>query len=246
MTLDKRIEDRLERIRDPHDFPSLRKLLLLIRPEYDHFTRLSYGWSEDVKQKAIDEGWEVEDLSGVSATRENIESALSRITYERPIMVMHYDHGSEFSLYGQTPGPEELVDAYTAPSVIDDRNIHMTAGMYVSAAACSSAAGLGPLAVSNRAGAYLGYSNLLWGSLGFSDLFGEAVNAPNYALLEGKSPEEAFEIGYNAWHQVYFSIYRQARQTNVLTAEAPLRRFMLDFEAAGARHNRDCFTLLMP
>ena len=43
MTLDKRIADRLERIRNPHDFPPIRKLLLLIRPRVDGdvFTRMS-------------------------------------------------------------------------------------------------------------------------------------------------------------------------------------------------------------
>jgi hypothetical protein len=246
MTFDRDIAERLEDIRQRYrrQLP-LRQKLLLIRPTVsgDYFTNMSHEWAERVNEKAIAEGWDVVDLSGMAATRSNIENALSTIALERPNLVIHYDHGSEFTLYGHTPersGMETIDDITPA---IDERNIELTAGMFVSAMACFSASGLGPLAIFERTSGYLGYTSALIGSFRIPDRFGEAVNAPNFAILEGKSPEEAFEIGYQAWDRLY------EEEADAAAARSGNGGGLLDLEfwdAGAALCNRDCFTLLRP
>lgn len=220
----------------PHELPLLPKKLLLIRPTVrrDTFSRLSYRWAENVKTRALAEGWQVEDLGGERATRGNIEEALSlsRPVIQRPRLVMHYDHGSEFTLYGHAPRRgREAIDDFVA--VIDEMNVEMTAGKFVSAAACLSAAGLGPLAIRAHANGYIGYSTRLAGSLTRPEDFGEAVNAPNYALLAGRSPAEAFRLGWQAWDEL----------ASRLGAEDTFSGW---FDRALAEWNRDGFTLLPP
>jgi len=239
MTIDRRLIERLEGIRErPLDLPPLRKKMLLIRPTVtgDRFTEDSYVWAELVREKAVTEGWEVEDLSGRDATRNNIEDALSVIAIERPVLVFHYDHGSEFTLHGHSIDRRDLDIDDFAPA-LDDHNIDVAAGTFVSAMACLSASGLGPLAIYERVSGYLGYAEALWGSISHPDRFGEAVNAPNYALLEGKTPEEAYEIGYQAWERVRQEELEEARTRDGLFAYASM---------AAAQINRDGLTLLLP
>jgi hypothetical protein len=207
----------------------LPKKLLLIRPTVrrDPFARQSHRWASQVKDRALALGWDVEDLEGANATRANVEASLGSVVVHRPGLVMHYDHGSEYTLYGHAAArPRLVIDAFVP--AIDERNVEMTAGMFVSAAACLSAAGLGPLAVRSRARGYLGYSDLLVSSLWIPERFGDAVNAPNYALLEGKSPAEAFDQGWQAWD----------RLASQLRAEGAA------WDAACAEWNRDVLTLL--
>lgn len=237
MTINSRIVERSNnisrRLEHLEDLPPLAKRLLLIRPTLsdDYFTRMSHRWSELVKAKAIAEGWEVEDLSGESATRGNIETALSRIAIERPTLVIHYDHGTEFTLYGHTAMRHGLSLADFVP-VIDESNVAMTAGTFVSAMACFSAAGLGQLAIYERASGYLGYSSALWAGIGdtISDRFGEAVNAPNYALLEGRSPSETYDIGYQAWDRLCSELWEESGASLIWSM---------------AKLNKDYFTLLV-
>jgi hypothetical protein len=235
---------RLERILGRlEELPPLAKRLLLIRPRYrrDRFTTSrSYEWAERVKAKAIAEGWEVEDLGGQRASRANTEQALSRIAVERPRLVMHYDHGSEYTLYGHPrSGRPDAIERWVP--VIDETNIALCAGTLVSAVACSSAAGLGPLAVAEGATGYLGYSEPLVGAWLDSNIerFGEAANAANYALLEGKSPLEAFVIGRRAW---------DALRSQLIAAAGPSTGpFDIEWWDIGvATWNRDCLTLLQP
>ena len=236
---------RLERIRRRlEELPPLPKRLLLIRPRYrrDRFTTSgSYEWAERVKAKAIAEGWEVEDLSSQRANRALTEQALSRIAVERPRLVMHYDHGSEYTLYGhpRSRRPDAIEQGWVP--VIDETNIALCAGTFVSAVACSSAAGLGPLAVADGATGYLGYSEpLVCGWLDSNvERFGEAANAANYALLEGKSPIEALVIGKRAWNELHSRLIGGAGPST-----GP---FDIEWwDIAVTLWNRDCLTLLQP
>ena len=121
--------------------------------------------------------------------------------------------------------------------VIDESNVAGLAGTFVSAMACSSAAGLGPLAIYERASGYLGYASLLGSSIHRSDRFGEAVNAPNFALLEGKSPAEAYEIGWQAWDRLCMELW---------LALGRRADFHTCWDWSVAQLNRDYFTLLQP
>lgn len=197
-----------------------KKKLLLIRPRVpgDGYTELgSYDWAGLVKQKALDLGWEVTDLAINDATRENVESKINEI---KPNLVIHYDHGGSFTLWGQ--------EANALEPALDSTNVGLLANRITSTVSCLSAGGLGPLAITNGATSYLGYDDLHGFVIGYQDLFGEASNAANYALLECKSVEEAYQAGIDAYNDLF----------NDLIATGDI------FAANWVLHDRDCFVLL--
>jgi hypothetical protein len=164
------------------------KKLLIIRPNCpgDNYTTLfSFPAATLVKNKAVAEGWTVTDLQGNNTNRTNVESNINTV---KPDYVVHYDHGSNFTLYGQ--------NANVITPAIDDANVNLLSGRAVSTVSCESAAGLGPLAIAATAKAYLGYDELHWVHLWYLDKFNEASNAANNALLEGKTFQEAYDIAY--------------------------------------------------
>ncbi len=197
-----------------------KKKLLLIRPILPGDTYTTMGsnvWAGDVKTKAIAEGWDVRDLNGDDATRANIEDALN--TY-KPGLVMHYDHGSNFTMYGQNSGALE--------AGLDESNIALVSGRILSTVSCLSASGLGPDAITEGVTSYLGYTDLHTFWTDFPAEFGAAANAANFALLECKTLQEAFDRGWTAYDDLY----------------ADLHAGGFDMEAAAALHDRDCFALL--
>jgi len=197
-----------------------KKKLLLIRPRIpgDGYTELgSYDWAGLVKQKALDLGWEVTDLAINDATRENVESKINEI---KPNLIMHYDHGGSFTLWGQ--------EANALEPALDSTNVGLLANRITSTVSCDSASGLGPLAITNGATSYLGYDEHHGFVIGYQDRFGEASNAANYALLECKSVEDAYQEGIDAYNDLY----------NDLIATGDI------FAANWVLHDRDCFVLL--
>ena len=164
------------------------KKLLIVRPNCpgDNYTTLfSFPAATLVKNKAVAEGWVVTDLQGNNTNRANVES---NINTTKPDYVIHYDHGSNFTLYGQ--------NANLITPAIDDANVNLLSGRAVSTVSCESANGLGPLAIASAAKAYLGYDDLHWVHLWYLDKFNEASNAANNALLEGKTFQEAYDLAY--------------------------------------------------
>ena len=170
-----------------------------------------------LKQKAIDKGWTVKDLSINDATREKIEEALDDFN---PTMVIHYDHGSDFTLWGQETNNSE--------AGIDELNVDEAAGTVISTVACSSASGLGPAAIGEGVKSYIGYTDLHGFVIGRDAEFGAAANAANFALLEGKTTQEAFDIGWAAYDNL----------VNHFLAIGD------DVSAGLALHDRDCLALL--
>lgn len=164
------------------------KKVLIIRPNCpgDNYTTLfSFPAATLVKNKAVAEGWTVTDLQGNNTNRTNVESNINTV---KPDYVIHYDHGSNFTLYGQ--------NANVITPAIDDTNVNLLAKRAVSTVSCESANGLGPLAIAATTKAYLGYDDLHWVHLWYLDKFNEASNAANNALLEGKTFQEAYDIAY--------------------------------------------------
>jgi hypothetical protein len=159
------------------------KKLLIIRsnvPGDNYTTRFSYLAGEKVKTKALAEGWTVTDLQANNTNRANVEQTIRNVN---PDFIIHFDHGSQYALYGQ--------DANAIVAVLDAANTELFDGKAVSTVSCESALGLGPLAVDSNAKAYLGYDDLHWVHLWYIDDFIEASNAANYALLEGKTYQQA-------------------------------------------------------
>ena len=196
------------------------KRLLLIRPKVpgDTYTEVgSHGWAEDVKTKAISEGWDVTDLSANDATREKIEEAINNV---KPHLIIHYDHGSSFTLWGQESDALE-------PG-LDDSNIALASERMVSTVSCQSANGLGPFAITQGVVSYVGYTenHSFWTHK--TAEFGAAANATNFVLLEGGTAQDAFDAGWDA-HDVLY---------NNLLAAGDLTT------AATALHDRDCLALL--
>lgn len=172
------------------------KKLLIIRPNVpgDNYTAaFSYNAAEQVKTKALAEGWTVTDLAANNANRANIEQTINNI---KPDFIIHYDHGSSYTLYGQNNN--------TITAAIDSGNVALLSKRAVSTVSCESAAGLGPLAVSSAdTKAYLGYDELHWVHLWYLDKFTEAANAANYALLEGKTYQQAYDIAIQKYTEKY-------------------------------------------
>lgn len=196
------------------------KRFLLIRPKVpgDDYTELgSFGWAEDVKTKANAEGWNVTDLDANNATRAKIEDTLNNV---KPHLVIHYDHGSNFTLWGQKNNAFE--------AGLDDSNIDLASGRLVSTVSCRSANGLGPSAITKGVVSYIGYTDLHTFWTHRAAEFGQASNAANFVLLEGGTAQEAFDAGWAAYHQLY---------NDLMTAGDLLA-------AATALHDRDCLALL--
>lgn len=152
-----------------------------------------------------------------STNRANVEQTINSV---KPDFIIHYDHGSTYTLYGQNN------NAITP--AIDSANVDLLTARAVSTVSCESAEGLGPLAVNSAdAKAYIGYDELHWVHLWYLDKFTEASNAANYALLEGKTFQQAYDIAIQKYTEKY----------NELTT--------LDVTAAGLMlHDRDHLTLL--
>jgi hypothetical protein len=196
------------------------KKLLLIRPlkQGDDFTtKFSFPASELVKAKAIALKWDVHELTGNDTGRYGVEAALKNF---KPDLVIHYDHGSVFTLYGvYNDWPE---------SSIDPNNVSLLSGMAVSTVSCDSVKGLGPMAIASSVRAYLGYDETITVEASHLDIFMEAANAANFALLEGKTFQEAYDAG-------------RAKYTEKFNEQIATK----DMEvAAGILHDRDSLKLL--
>lgn len=91
-------------------------------------------------------------LRDAMATRANVERELREFN---PALVVHYDHGSNFAVYGEDA-------AGTPQQVIDTLNSHRLRFRVMSTISCLSASGLGPDAVGKGCTSYIGYNDLHW------------------------------------------------------------------------------------
>jgi hypothetical protein len=196
------------------------KNLLIIRPKFpnDGYTgNFSFAACEQVKTKAIAEGWTVTDLAINDANRAKVTQIINSMPID---FVIHYDHGGDYVMCGQNNNAFE--------NAIDNNNVALLKGKAASTVSCDTAIGLGPLAITSGARAYLGYHDLHWVYYAWMNQFTQASNAANFALLEGKTFQEAFNTAYS----IYTTMYNQVLAGNDIPA------------AAAMLHNRDCLTLL--
>jgi hypothetical protein len=203
--------------------------VLLIRPVWadgsvEHgvyhagYTETTHPFTDAIRQKALDEGWDLTDLSGADATRANVEAAFDEGDFD---LVIHCDHGGFFALCGQN---------YAA--ALDSANIDLASGSIVSTTSCRSAYGLGPVAIGDGVRAYLGYTDVhtIWTGM-YASMFTDAAYTAHKALLECKSAQQAFDACWAA----YDTLYNDLLAMDWWTA---------DNVAPSALHDRDCFTLL--
>jgi hypothetical protein len=196
------------------------KNLLIIRPKFpnDGYTGgFSYQACELVKNKAVAEGWTVTDLKINDANRAKVTQAINNTPVD---FVIHYDHGGDFAMCGQNNNLFE--------NAIDNNNVNLLKGKAASTVSCDTAIGLGPLAITSGAKAYLGYHDLHWVYFAWTGQFTDASNAANFALLEGKTYQEAYNIAYAVYTQKYQQILNGGDS----------------LAAAAMLHNRNCLTLL--
>ena len=194
--------------------------LLIIRPKFpnDLYTNLfSFPAAELVKKKAIDESWNVTDLAINDANRANVTQKINSGAFD---FIIHYDHGGDFVMCGQNNNLFE--------NAIDSNNVDLLKGRAASTVSCDTAIGLGPLAITTGTRAYLGYRDLHWVWFSWTSQFTEAANSANYALLEGKTFQEAYNIAYAKHTQMY----NQILAANDVPA------------ASSMKHNQDVLTLL--
>ncbi len=171
------------------------KKLLIIRssvPGDKYTTYFSFLCGEKAKEKAVAEGWTVTDLQANNTNRATVEQTIRDF---KPDFIMHFDHGSQYTIYGQ--------DKNAIVAVLDAANSNLFEGRAVSTVSCESALGLGPLAVDSSAKVYLGYDDLHWVHLWYISDFIEASNAANYALLEGKTFQQAYDLAIAKYNEKY-------------------------------------------
>jgi hypothetical protein len=168
---------------------------LIIRPTLPadyYIKKFTNPAAKLVKNKARTEGWRVKELVGNKASEVNVTDQLTK---RRIDFVIHYDHGDLDVMGGQNNNKIEPV-IYNGGV---NNNVTLLSGKTASSVSCSNARGLGPEAIHKGAIAYLGYDDDHWVVYKFIDKFIAAANAANYALLEGKTFQEAYQIGYDAY-----------------------------------------------
>lgn len=166
------------------------KVVMFVRPRYDEVTSIVFEWAEEVIDYANKLGYEVIDIKVGEAFRKNVEDAL--ISYD-PKFFLHYGHGKGDALLGQDNDP-----------IIDLKNISLLKGRMTFAVSCDSG---------RRLAYEIGKNGKSWFG-GFRDKFllpppyvkphhllpfKDSVNAFPKAILEGKTPKEAYDETYATW-----------------------------------------------
>ena len=180
------------------------KLLLIIPNDLnDDFTsKFSYPAAALLPNYASQKGWDVTVLGSPSeaiADRTNVESNLP--PNKNPDLVIHYGHGMPTELKGS--GKDIVLNCKGSNKNVPDK----LTWAVVSTVSCFSALDFGNCALKkNRIergqskGGFLGYTGPMGANYGdYKEHFISAANAANYALLDGKSFEEARKIGYEQY-----------------------------------------------
>lgn len=123
----------------------MNQSLLITRPNYDPTTIYLYYWSKSVIDLAKIKGFQIVDLSGDKANKQDF---LGRLRKAKPAFLFFNGHGSETTILGQN---EEVLI-----SVNDKMDIKNNTIIY--SRSCSSAKILGSSCVSNGVKSFIGYT----------------------------------------------------------------------------------------
>jgi hypothetical protein len=180
------------------------KKLLIIRPKVpnDFWTMYTSVASEHLKGYAEIFGWTVTELEdGLRSPEANRIEVAFRIQNETPDLVIHYGHGWPDRLWGQRNNMKESV----LSSAFGEENVNLLSSSSVSTVSCFSILDLGKRAVEantgNKKTYYLGYDIPIYCNYDekYLQYFERAANAANDALIEGKTFQDARDIGYNKY-----------------------------------------------
>ncbi len=139
----------------------------------------------------------VKFLKDAQATRANVETEIKNFN---PRLVVHYDHGSQYAVYGETA-------ANAIQAVLDTANVTKLRARVMSTVSCLSASGLGPTAISNGCSAYVGYNDLHWIVTTTHMAFWACASMVHKKLVLGHSVLEGFNAAITAYNSniAYFN-----------------------------------------
>jgi hypothetical protein len=179
------------------------KKLLIIRPKTpgdDWTSKFTFDASCKIAHEAKQKGWQVTELERNDANRTMVENCIRK---EKPDLIIHYGHGWHDRLWGQRNNEKEAVLSI----VLFDENVGLLSSSVISTVSCLSACWLGfgerAVEVNRSAKVYLGYDIPICCNYDYQEYFARAANAANFALLEGKTFQEAKDIGYKQYTAEY-------------------------------------------
>lgn len=173
---------------------NIGKYVLIGRCECDNTLRFPFYWAEEIKQKALNLGFQVIDLQ-----RENfIESKFTRMVIEKnPSFIFLNGHGDEMSAFGY----QEI------PVITLNKNDYLLIDKIVHIISCKTGLWLGQFAVDKGCKGYIGYQGLFSiknvhpdpNKDEYSKMFKEVVNETSLMLLNNRGVINAF----NKSQQIY-------------------------------------------
>jgi len=158
--------------------------LLVVAPKFDDVTEYSLAWCVKARNEIFPYIALIDHLDE-DAVWEKVEKNLDRAAW-----FMHYDHGSEYVMWGDDEKP-----------LIDLSRLGRLAGKRVYTMNCSSGKGLGAHAVEKGVLEYWGYNDVVSFTTDALEEFGEAFNYGIVHAIIGDLSlkdvvEEARENGY--------------------------------------------------
>mgnify|MGYP001557806115 FL=1 len=194
--------------------------VLITRPEHDKITRYLSELNEEIILEANKKGITIKDLQGENANRTAFESFLKK---QKPSLVFLNGHGDAKTVHGHK----------NEPLLKYEENEKLLKGTTVYALACDSATTVGHSAVKQGTTAYIGYTEPFSFLTNknkecrpkddeLANSFKEASNQVGLALLNGKTPAEAY-----ARSQLKFKELMQKFSASNAPPEAEEIRFWL-------------------
>ena len=156
-------------------------------PKFDEVTEISLAWCSQAMDEISDK-IEILDFYDREAVKGYVLPALKD---KRPQWFVHYDHGSDYVLWGDDEKP-----------IIDLSNLDRLSGMHVYCMNCSSGKGLGAHAVGKGILEYWGYVDVVSFTTDALEEFGDVFNYGIIAsVAEGRwlkdVVEDARQHGYD-------------------------------------------------
>lgn len=178
--------------------PNLTKILAA-RANYELATVYLSSWLQPTMDYATKLGYSVTDLYGEDATLANFMNALN---VDDPALVLIGGHGAENLVTGQNG--EVLLEACVNDGLMQQRTAVL--------AACATGVKLGPSMINKGANAYVGFQADFIFSVtpGYETRplhdpraapFFTAINTLMYALLDGKTLSEIYEVGVASFNE---------------------------------------------